>query len=70
MVSAAKEATVYERQVVISRDQDNLKKLKDAGMIVNEVDTIPMVKAVKPYVEDFAKKNKLVDVVEQISKMR
>jgi len=70
MVSAAKEATVYERQVVISRDQDNLKKLKDAGMLVNEVDTTPMVKAVKPYVEDFAKKNKLVDLVDKINKMR
>lgn len=70
IVSAAKEATVYERQVVISRDHENLQKLKDAGMIVNEVDTTPMVKAVKPYVEDFAKKNNLVDVVEKINKMR
>jgi TRAP-type C4-dicarboxylate transport system substrate-binding protein len=49
---------------------DNLKKLKDAGMIVNEVDTVPMVKAVQPYVEDFAKKNKLVNAVDKINKMR
>ena len=70
MISSGKEATIYERQVVVSRDMDNLKKLKDAGMIVNELDTVPMVKAVQPYVEDFAKKNKLVDAVDKINKMR
>ena len=70
VISSGKEATTYERQVVVSRDMDNLKKLKDAGMIVNEIDTVPMVKAVQPYVEDFAKKNKLVDAVDKINKMR
>ena len=56
ITEAAAEARDFQRQFVISKDDENLAKLKAAGMIVTYPDRGEFIKAVQPVIDEFKAK--------------
>jgi TRAP-type transport system periplasmic protein len=54
---AAKEATEYENKIVYEQEKELLKKVKDAGMEVVDVDTKPFMEKAKAVQKEFANKS-------------
>lgn len=54
---AAKEATEYENKIVFEQEKELLKKVKDAGMEVVDVDTKPFMEKAKSVQKEFANKS-------------
>jgi len=64
---AAKETISYEREICIEKDKILIQKLKDKGMVVNEVDLNAFHNAVKPVYDKYAEQFG-IDLINKIKK--
>jgi len=69
IMQAAKESITVNKELVSKFQEESLEKLKEEGVIVNEVDQESFIKAAKSVYDEFASEYGLEDIISEIESM-